>query len=247
MSTRAAARRRARVTGSSGGRRPACGVVTSGTPKLAAYVILHFRSSILSPQRGHSRGGSITGSRRGEEEDFAMDPRLHSVMPEWSDQEFLRTVFEETRVIRTPLRGIIAGYHVLPYVLLGPAEYDRTSKTVEVRGRIRVSPRLVLGGNAPTYGEMFGERDLMDARIVARAFSFRYAGRVSLESEDLAIRRHEGDPGTQVERVLEELARREVIDTAVIASPDARFYPVSLDRFIREILDREFRDEPGGG
>src|SRR6267378_2694156 len=96
-------------------------------------------------------------------------------MPEWSDQEFLRTVFEETRVIRTPLRGIIAGYHVLPYVLLGPAEYDRTSKTVEVRGRIRVSPRLVLGGNAPTYGEMFGERDLMDARIVARVFSFRYA------------------------------------------------------------------------
>src|SRR5258708_7220256 len=119
--------------------------------------------------------------------------RLPWTMPEWSDQEFLRTVFEETRVIRTPLRGIIAGYHVLPYVLLGPAEYDRTSKTVEVRGRIRVSPRLVLGGNAPTYGEMFGERDLMDARIVARVFSFRYAGRLSLEGEDLAIRRHEGD------------------------------------------------------
>src|SRR5881296_2589375 len=35
MSTRAAARRRARVTGSSGGRRPACGVMTSGTPNLA--------------------------------------------------------------------------------------------------------------------------------------------------------------------------------------------------------------------
>ena len=43
-------------------------------------------------------------------------------------------------------------------------------------------------------------------------------------------------------RVLEELTRREVIDTAVIASPDARFYPVSLDRFIREILDQEFRE-----
>src|SRR6266478_1561590 len=118
-------------------------------------------------------------------------------MPEWSDQEFLRTVFDETRVVRTPLRGIIAGYHVLPYVLLGPPEYDRTSKTVEVRGRIRVSPRLVLGGVSPTYGEMFGERELMDS--------------------------------------------------AVIASPDARFYPVSLDRFIREILDREFRDDPGAG
>src|SRR5207253_11299752 len=125
-------------------------------------------------------------------------------MPEWSDQEFLRTVFEETRVIRTPLRGIIAGYHVLPYVLLGPAEYDRTSKTVEVRGRIRVSPRLVLGGNAPTYGEMFAERDLIDARIVARVFSFRYAGRVALESEDLAIWRPEGDRGHEAWRALED-------------------------------------------
>jgi hypothetical protein len=28
----------------------------------------------------------------------------------------------------------------------------------------------------------------------------------------------------------------------VIVSPDARFYPVSLDRFIREILDQEFRE-----
>jgi hypothetical protein len=168
-------------------------------------------------------------------------------MPEWSDQEFLRTVFDETRVVRTPMRGIIAGYHVLPYVLVGPPEYERTTKTVEVRGRIKVSPRLVLGADAPTYGQMFGERDLMDSRIVARVFSFRYAGRVSLESEDLAIRRHEGEPSVRLERVLEELTRREVIDTAVITSPDARFYPVSLDRFIREILDREFRDGPGGG
>jgi hypothetical protein len=168
-------------------------------------------------------------------------------MPEWPDQEFLRTVFDETRVVRTPMRGIIAGYHVLPYVLVGPPEYDRTSKAVEVRGRIKVSPRLVLGGVTPTYGELFGERDLMDARIVARVFSFRYAGRVALESDELAIRRHEAGPETQLERVLEELTRREVIDTAVIASPDARFYPVSLDRFIREILDQEFRDDRAGG
>jgi hypothetical protein len=28
----------------------------------------------------------------------------------------------------------------------------------------------------------------------------------------------------------------------VITSPDARYYPVSIDRFIREILDREFRE-----
>ena len=38
------------------------------------------------------------------------------------------------------------------------------------------------------------------------------------------------------------LSRREVIDTGVITTPDARFYPVALDRFIREILDQEFRE-----
>jgi hypothetical protein len=65
---------------------------------------------------------------------------------------------------------------------------------------------------------------------------------VLLESEDLAIRRHEHDPARHLERVLDELSRREVIDTGVIVSPDARFYPVSLDRFIREILDQEFRE-----
>ncbi len=33
-----------------------------------------------------------------------------------------------------------------------------------------------------------------------------------------------------------------VINTGVIATPDVRFYPVSIDRFIREILDQEFRE-----
>jgi hypothetical protein len=136
---------------------------------------------------------------------------------------------------------------VLPYVLVGPSAYEEAARAVEVRGRIRVSPRLVIGGGGPTYGEMFGEHDLMDARIVARVFSFRYATRVNLESEELRIRRYERDAPAQLDRVLEELAQREIIDTAVIASPDARFYPVSLDRFIREILDQEFPDGPAGG
>ena len=47
---------------------------------------------------------------------------------------------------------------------------------------------------------------------------------------------------SHLDRVLDELSRREVIDTGVIVSPDARFYPLSLDRFIREILDQEFRE-----
>jgi hypothetical protein len=164
-------------------------------------------------------------------------------MQRWDDQELLRRVFEDTRVLRKPLTGIISGYHVLPYILVAP-ERDRPRRAVEVRGRIRVSPRLVItaGDQTPTYGDTFADRELMDTAIVARVFSFRYASRVSLESEDLQIRRHELDSHVQLERVLDDLARREVIDTGVISSPDAGLYPVSLDRFIREILDQEFRD-----
>jgi len=161
---------------------------------------------------------------------------------DWQDLEFLRHVFDETRVVRKPLTGIITGYHVLPYILVGP-EHDQPGRSVEVRGRIKVSPRLVIGGGGgPTYGEMFQETELMDQRLIARVFSFRYASRVSLESEELKIRRHQRDAPGHLERVLEELSQREVINTGVIATPDVRFYPVSIDRFIREILDQEFRE-----
>jgi len=159
------------------------------------------------------------------------------------DPEFLRHVFERTEVVRKPVSGIIAGYHVLPYILVGP-EHEHPGRSVEVRGKIRVSPRLVIapGRDGPTYGELFGETELMDRTLTFRVFSFRYASRVSLASEDLKIQRQDRDAQGQIERVLEELARREVIDTGVIVSPDVRFYPVSIDRFIREILDQEFRD-----
>lgn len=161
----------------------------------------------------------------------------------WQDWERLRHVFEETEVVRRPLTGIVAGYHVLPYVLVAP-EAGHPGWAVEVSGRIRVSPRLVLGvGSAgPTYGEVFGERELMDRAVVARVFSFRYAPRLVLESDDLRIRRHDRAAPEQLARVLDDLARREIVDTGVIHAPDARFYPVSLDRFIREILDQEFRE-----
>jgi hypothetical protein len=132
---------------------------------------------------------------------------------------------------------------VLPYVLVGP-QPDRPARAVEVRGRIRVSPRLVwgIGGDGPTYGEVFRDSELMHRALVARVFSFRYSRRLAMESDDLRIQRHDREPQVQLERVLDELARGEVIDTGVILSPDVRLYPVSLDRFIREILDREFSE-----
>jgi hypothetical protein len=162
---------------------------------------------------------------------------------DWLDSDLLRTVFDGTEIVRRPITGIIAGYHVLPYVLVGP-EPDHASQAVEVRGRIRVSPRLVwgVGGEGPTYGDVFREGELMHRALVARVFSFRYSRRVALESEELRIQRQERESHAHLERVLDDLARREVIDTGVIFSPDVRLYPVSLDRFIREILDREFAD-----
>jgi hypothetical protein len=132
---------------------------------------------------------------------------------------------------------------VLPYVLVGP-DWDQAGRSVDVRGRIRVSPRLVIPvrSEGPTYGEVFHEEEVMHRALVARVFTFKYAPRVVLESEDLRIQRQEREPLAQIERVLDELARREVINTGVIRSPDVRFYPVSLDRFIREMLDQEFRE-----
>ncbi|MBI4245597.1 MAG: hypothetical protein HY614_00270 [Candidatus Rokubacteria bacterium] len=170
-------------------------------------------------------------------------PYTETMSVEWDDPERLRHVFDETRIIRRPMTGIITGYHVLPYILVG-SEHDHPGRSVEVRGRIKVSPRLVIapGRDGPTYGELFGEREVMHEALVARVFSFRYASRVQLESEELKIRSQDRDPEGLLERVLEELAQREVINTGVIVSPDVRFYPVSLDRFIREILDQEFRE-----
>src|SRR5260370_7766469 len=73
------------------------------------------------------------------------------------DPELLRHVFERTEVLRKPLTGIIAGYHLLPYILVGP-EHEHPSRSVEVRGRIPVSPRLVItpGRDGPTHGQLFG-------------------------------------------------------------------------------------------
>lgn len=160
------------------------------------------------------------------------------------DPEQFRSIFDRTRVLRKPLRGIIAGYHVLPYILVGPQE-EQQQRSVEIRGKIRVSPRLVLapGHLGQTYGDLFREAEVMDQTLVARVFSFLYSSRhqVTLEQEDLRITRSDRDPEAQIHRALDELLRREVIDTGVILCPQVKFYPVSIDRFITEILDQEFR------
>lgn len=164
-------------------------------------------------------------------------------MERHSDPEYLKRIFEETQVLRKPITGIVTGYHVLPYILIGPDE-EQTQRSVEIRGRIRVSPRLIISPRhlGQTYGELFDDPELMDKTLVGRVFSFLYAARqnVQLESDDLRIIRAERDPRAQIERALDDLMRSETLDTGVIFSPDVKFYPVSIERFISEILDREF-------
>ena len=79
------------------------------------------------------------------------------------DPEFLKHLFDETEILRKPVAGIIAGYHILPYILVGPQE-DQPTRAVEIRGKIKVSPRLVLapGRAGQTYGELFQDEGLMD-------------------------------------------------------------------------------------
>lgn len=160
------------------------------------------------------------------------------------DPTFLRGIFEQTRVLRRPISGIVVGYHELPYILVGP-DVEMERRAVEIRGKIRVSPRLVIRpGEGQTYGEVFGESEVMDRMLLGRVFAFRYAARrhAVIESEDLIIRPAEGDPEGHVERILDELARREVLDTGLILSPDVKFYPISIDRFLHEILDSELAE-----
>jgi hypothetical protein len=160
------------------------------------------------------------------------------------DPIFLRSIFEATRVIRKPITGIVAGYHRIPYILVGPDE-ARKGRAVEVRGQIRVSPRLIISPSQlrQTYGEVFGESEMMDKALVGRVFSFLYRGgrQMQLEHDELTIRPIDADPEARVERALDELAMGEILDTGLILSPNVRFYPVSIDRFLQEILDRELQ------
>src|SRR4029434_522183 len=118
-------------------------------------MILHFRSSIGSPQRSQvwtssgtpdrvtgrpesAEGWLVTPSpsrgagresiwkRRG---DPARSRNLICMDAEWSDPELLRAIFDETRIVRKPLTGIITGYHVLPYILVAP-EHEHPARAV---------------------------------------------------------------------------------------------------------------------
>ena len=163
-------------------------------------------------------------------------------MKEKPDPEFIEYVRNTTRILRKPYKGIVSGYHKLPYILIGP-DADNIKKSIEVKGRIHVSPKLIFTPNPehPKFEELF-EKEFMSEKLSGRVFSFLYTrryGNLKVQNEDLKISRRERDPRSYENDVIDDIQRREVIDTAVIGCPNIEFYPISLERFILEILDRE--------
>ncbi|GMU93223.1 MAG: hypothetical protein AMXMBFR4_22810 [Candidatus Hydrogenedentota bacterium] len=156
--------------------------------------------------------------------------------------EEMREIFRSTRIIRKPTYGIVSGYHTLPYVCLGASE-DRSSGTTRVRGKVHVSPRLIIrpAHCEPSYDDIFGE-DNVDEALVGRVFGFigLRSKPVECKSEHLEVNLL----GRSVEQVLadtlDELERLEDITTGVFVTPNSRYYPVSVERFIASILEDEF-------
>lgn len=154
-----------------------------------------------------------------------------------------KRILKEIQILRRPYLGIVSGYHELGYRVLGPEVAER-SGSVQISGRLLVSPKLIWtpAQAQKTFGELFREQELMDANLMGRVFAFpsMVSGSFNVQSEHLRITRHEWSPEVLAEKVLDELLRLEATDTAVVRTPNIRFYPLAVQRFIHEILAEEF-------
>lgn len=156
--------------------------------------------------------------------------------------EEMKEVFRQTVIVRRPTHGIISGYHELPYVCLGTS-VESIHQTTRVKGKVHVSPRFVIRPQhfEPSYDEIFGEENV-DAALAGRVFGyFGFRGKpVECKSSDLEVKHMDTSVDQLLAKTMDELERREDITTGVIITPDTRYYPVSLERFISSVLDDEF-------
>ncbi|MDX9972611.1 MAG: hypothetical protein RBU21_06470 [FCB group bacterium] len=154
----------------------------------------------------------------------------------------MRDIYQRTKIIRRPTYGIISGYHELPYVCLGAALEPRF-QTTEVRGKVQVSPRFLIRPShlEPSYEEIFGE-DNVDAALMGRLFGFLgFRDKpVECKSEHLEVKHLDATVDRALSEVLDQLERHEDITTGVIITPNSRYYPVSIERFISSVLEDEF-------
>ena len=156
--------------------------------------------------------------------------------------DYIRQIYRATEIVRRPTYGIVRGYHELPYCCLGERAGEGEGAT-SVRGKIMVSPQFIVrpADYMPDYAEVFGEENV-DLELRGRLFGFMGLARRAVEcsSEYLEIRHHEQSVDALLDETLDQLARHEDITTGVIRTPDSRYYPVSVERFISTILDDEF-------
>jgi hypothetical protein len=168
-------------------------------------------------------------------------------MDSWTNDsnlnEILREVYFKTDILRKPISGIVSGYHQLNYILVAPND-ENPSQTVEINGKINVSPKFIISPQAlaESFGEVF-DPSTFNQSITGRLFSFGYSGKKQLkvESEHFKLQNYEVRPDEHLNRVNDTLMQQENTRTGLIFSPKFQYYPVSLDRFISEIVDREFR------
>ncbi len=159
------------------------------------------------------------------------------------DSADFKDIYRRTDIVRRPTYGIVSGYHTLPYVCLGDA-VESGYETTEVRGTIQVSPRFLIrpSYHDSSYEDIFGEEHVEQA-LVGRVFGFLgFRGKpVECKSDHISVRHLTASPQRVLAEVLDELERYEDITTGVIVTPNSRYFPVSIERFIASILDDEFR------
>ncbi|PCJ63825.1 MAG: hypothetical protein COA73_04865 [Candidatus Hydrogenedentota bacterium] len=154
----------------------------------------------------------------------------------------MRALYDQTVVVRRPRYGIVTGYHELPYVCIGES-FESGYKTTCVRGKVHVSPRFIIrpAQYESSYDDIFGE-DNVDSSLAGRIFGFMgFQGKpVECTSEYLEVKHVEHSVDRVLNETLDELERQEDITTGVVISPNAQYYPVSIEKFISSILDDEF-------
>lgn len=176
-----------------------------------------------------------------------------------ADPERLKRIYAMTAVKRVPITGIVAGYHTLPFTLVGPndgsgggdGDASVAQGSLKLTGKISVSPKLVvsISPDDERFSEIFPESEpFMDRSIVSRVFAFAgpnfspaFRRNHRIRNEQLTVEELPEPDQEVLQRVLNELSRAEIINMGVIWCPQPRFYPISLERFIVSVLEREFR------
>jgi hypothetical protein len=160
----------------------------------------------------------------------------------YNQNPHLQKIFHKTKILRKPITGIVSGYHELPYIFISPDDED-TSQTLEINGKINVSPKFVISSSMfqDKFADVF-DPETFDQEISGRLFSFAYGNKKNLKikSEYFKVNSYKEKPDEHIKSVLDTLLSQENIKTGLIFGPHFKYYPISLDRFINEIIDREF-------